>query len=354
MPSNWMSWLTRDSSRKSLARELLEIGVLYVLFVAVVLLQNEIPLRWVLFSVFLLGAAAWESGRELLRIALLAAVIVFGIIRPFVVQAFYIPSRSMENTLLVNDHIFVNKFIYWLVAPQRWDIIVFEYPNNPRKDYIKRLVGLPGDTVAIRDHRVYINGRGVSRQYLDSETQLRFAQTPIGSGGGGSGRVLRFDAGGLRLNQDVTLPEEGARQPLKVRVTVSEIYREAGSHRVKEVVYNGYDQQPSLSREFGPLHVPRAGERIDLEGLSPPVQRYYYRLIQHHSDRRVSIRNGTIYRGGVALREFVVPEDLYFVLGDNRDKSEDSRIWGFVPESRLLGRAFFIYWPPSRVGMIGP
>lgn len=101
---------------------------------------------------------------ELLDSGLIAFILVFLLIRPFVVQAFYIPSESMVPTLMPGDRILVNKFVYRLNEPNRGDIIVFEAPPQAlkvgeRKDFVKRLIGLPGDTIRIRrDDGVYING----------------------------------------------------------------------------------------------------------------------------------------------------------------------------------------------------
>ncbi|ADH86979.1 signal peptidase I [Desulfurivibrio alkaliphilus] len=102
--------------------------------------------------------------------AIIVALLLALLIRTFVVQAFKIPSGSMEPTLLIGDHLLVNKFVYgvrnpfsgevWvsLQEPKRYDVVVFRYPRNPRQDYIKRIIGLPGETVEIRDKQVYIDG----------------------------------------------------------------------------------------------------------------------------------------------------------------------------------------------------
>jgi signal peptidase I len=115
--------------------------------------------------------------------AILIALLLALFIRTFVVQAFKIPSGSMMNTLLVGDHILVNKFIYGVKSPftgstwipfknpQRKDVIVFKYPVNPKQDYIKRVVGVPGDTIEIRDKKLYVNGELQDEEYaiyLDS------------------------------------------------------------------------------------------------------------------------------------------------------------------------------------------
>lgn len=103
--------------------------------------------------------------REILE-SLVIAVILALVIRAFVFQPFYIPSGSMEPTLQIKDHILVNKFGYRFWGPQRGDIVVFRYPLNPKKDYVKRLIGLPGERVEIKNSRVYVNGREISEEYL--------------------------------------------------------------------------------------------------------------------------------------------------------------------------------------------
>ncbi|MBA4368521.1 MAG: signal peptidase I [Desulfobacterium sp.] len=109
--------------------------------------------------------------------AILVAVVLALFIRTFVVQAFKIPSGSMKNTLLIGDHILVNKFIYGIKLPfigatlipvkdpQREDIVVFEYPDDPSKDFIKRVIGVAGDRVEIRDKKVYVNNMPLDQDF---------------------------------------------------------------------------------------------------------------------------------------------------------------------------------------------
>lgn len=109
--------------------------------------------------------------------ALLAALIIALIIRTFIVQTFYIPSESMVNTLLVGDRLVGNKFVYGVKipfthtflyrgdGPARGDIIIFEYPEDPSIDFIKRVVGIPGDTIEIRDKQLFRNGEAVKEPY---------------------------------------------------------------------------------------------------------------------------------------------------------------------------------------------
>jgi signal peptidase I len=122
-----------------------------------------------------------NSSKSLLREyaeAIIIAILLALVIRAFVVQAFKIPSGSMKNTLLVGDHILVNKFVYGIKLPilnkellhfrdpERKDIVVFRYPVDPSKDFIKRVIGLPGDTVRIQDKKVYVNDQLLVEPYV--------------------------------------------------------------------------------------------------------------------------------------------------------------------------------------------
>jgi signal peptidase I len=131
--------------------------------------------------------------------AIIVAVILALFIRTFVVQAFKIPSGSMKDTLLIGDHILVNKFIYGIKVPvvkktiipvndpQRGDIIVFEFPEDPSKDFIKRVIGIPGDTIEIRNKKLLVNGAQVKNNHgvykdpitYDARTQPRDNLGPI-------------------------------------------------------------------------------------------------------------------------------------------------------------------------------
>jgi signal peptidase I len=171
--------------------------------------------------------------------AFAVAIILALIIRTFVVQAFKIPSGSMEDTLLVGDHILVNKFIYGeripytdirfftFNRPQRGDVVVFIYPEDESKDFIKRVVGIEGDTIEVKDKNLYVNDQLQNEPYA--------------------------------------------------------------VHKDNAVI---------------PAHV---------------TKRDYFGPQQ-------------------------VPKDMLFVMGDNRDRSADSRFWGFVPMSKVKGKAFLIYW----------
>jgi signal peptidase I len=210
-------------------------------------------------------------------------LIVFAL-RSFVVEPFKIPSGSMIPTLLVGDFILVNKWTYGIRLPlvnekiievnqpQRGDVMVFRYPEDPSFDYIKRVVGLPGDTVAYINKRLTINGEPVA-----------------------------MEPDGEFLHPD--------------RLYYSPRYIEhlgSGTHNV-------------LIEKNAPAYVAQ-------------VLDFPYR------------QNCTYTTAGVTC---TVPEGHYFVLGDNRDASSDSRVWGFVPDRNIVGKAFFIWFNFSDFKRIG-
>jgi signal peptidase I len=174
--------------------------------------------------------------------SIVIAVILALFVRTWVVQAFKIPTGSMENNLLIGDHLLVNKFVFGPTAVtgertllpirdiRRGDVVVFKYPDEPDRDFIKRVIGLPGETIEMRSKRIYINGQPLDEPYVHFLLPVGEAQ-----------EVISTD---LRENYPQTL----------------------------------------------------------------------------------------------------VPEGYYFVMGDNRDNSQDSRYWGFLPRHYVKGRALMIYW----------
>jgi signal peptidase I len=205
-------------------------------------------------------------------------------LRSFLFEPFRIPSGSMIPTLKIGDLILVNKYQYgirlpvWnrtlieLGHPRRGDVIVFRYPHQPSQDYIKRVVGLPGDIVDVHDRRLTING-------------VLVAMKPV---------EAYFDPGRVQTY----------RQFVETLGTVD--------HRVMFNEGEGTEAHPALQ----------------------------------HTNRDACVYSA----GGVTC---TVPPESYFVMGDNRDNSEDSRFWGFVPDRNVVGRAFFIWMNFGNVRRIG-
>lgn len=215
-------------------------------------------------------------------------ILVVFCIRSFLIEPFKIPSGSMIPTLQVGDFILVNKFTYGvrlpvinrkivqLSNPQRGDVMVFRYPENPSLDYIKRVVGLPGDLVEYRHKQLWINGVEQTQQadgdYNYVETGLNFVHT-------------------------------------EKRIET------LGEHKHALLVN---PQMPTV----------RLGSVAEFSG----------RENCSYDDDLVSCK---------------VPEGEYFMMGDNRDNSRDSRYWGFVPDSQIVGKAFFIWMNFSDLKRIG-
>ncbi len=177
--------------------------------------------------------------------SIVIAVILALFIRTFVVQAFKIPTGSMENNLLIGDHLLVNKFVFGpttsrlerallpVADVKRGDVIVFKYPEEPERDFIKRVIGLPGETLEVRDKKVFVNGTALDEPYA-------------------------------HYLQPVASPSE---------------FHEVTSFDVRD--------------RYGPV---------------------------------------------------TVPPNQFFMMGDNRDNSQDSRYWGFLPRENIKGKSLVIYW----------
>ncbi len=219
----------------------------------------------------------WTAG-------LFPVILAVFVLRSFLFEPFKIPSGSMIPTLLVGDLILVNKFTYGLrlpvantkitegTAPKRGDVMVFRYPPKPSLDYIKRVVGVPGDEVAYLNKRLTINGQPVSKEplpdYFD-EDSMRYS------------RQFREVLGGT-------------------------------THRL-------------LNDEDRPAFIPGAEDFPFKENCRYSVE-------------------------GVVCK---VPPGHYFMMGDNRDNSLDSRYWGFVPDRNIVGKAFFVWMNFGDLGRIG-
>lgn len=258
----------------------------------------------ILFVLLVVTGAIWLLDRFLLRgqraqtdkqpwwveysISFFPVILAVFLLRSFVVEPFKIPSGSMIPTLHVGDFILVNRYTYGLRLPiinkkiveinqpQRGDVMVFHFPNDPSVDYIKRVIGLPGDEIIYRDKRLWVNGKlqAVERDgdYNYVESGLNFVHT--------------------------------------------ERYRETLDGREHSILIN-------------PERI-----QIHLNG----VERFPQYEQCRYSEREMRC---------------TVPAGNYFMMGDNRDNSRDSRYWGFVPDELVVGKAFFIWMNFDELKRVG-
>ncbi len=244
------------------------------------------------------------------------AFLVGIIIKGFFFEAFRIPTGSMEDTLLPGDFLVVNKAAYSLdtpanipltgmsiphftliswSAPLRDDIIVFEFPGNKDEllplqpaNYIKRVAGIPGDTIELRNKVLYVNNK----------------ETPF---------------------------------PELVKISKTSSFRWGEAEKNLYPGNNGWN-----SDFYGPLVVPYKGQTIQVNPRN--INDWKTIIDREYGKRAVSVEGTVINIDGIPSRRYTFQKNYYFVLGDNRDDSMDSRFWGFVPEDRIIGRAEFIYW----------
>jgi signal peptidase I len=279
------------------------------------LTPNEESLNKKISSEEAVKDSPYKNTFETIKILLIAFSIAL-FIKTFFVEAYCIPSGSMEKTLLTGDFVLVNKLIYGastprnvpftnislpsfnfpaLRDPRRMDIIVFDFPGeknelNPPEPvrYVKRCIALPGDTLQIKNKVIYINGKK-----LKNPDQVQFTNS----------------------------------QPLSPDFINSDIYPK-GEKWNKD--------------NYGPLIIPRKGDVIK---LTPGNIIQWRTFIDREFGKKVVYVNGSdIMIDGKQTDSYLVSKDYYFMMGDNRDESSDSRFWGFVSRDKIIGEAFLIYW----------
>jgi signal peptidase I len=335
-----------------------------------------ISVKWVLVSVavLLLVRQALHRGRkrypdllvfrEFLDAGLVAIVIVFLMIRPFLFQAYFIPSESMNPTLTQSDRVLVNKFIYRFGRPQRGDVIVFRPPEGrvpEQKDYIKRVIGLPGDLVEVVPKTLRVDGKTLLRFTSHAASEMMTGnydpKREIGftySLNGGSTHFEKESGQAVITNgREYDLRVAICRRSDRVRFTPNEVF---------------VNEQPVLSIVFGPVR--RTSHDLTQWGGDPSLHGDLYtvngnpRLILVRG-RKLEFDEGHVLVNGLRLTEPYVAEDPlyalpplkvpageYFVLGDNRNYSFDSHAWGTLEFRRIIGRADVLFWPFERRGLI--
>jgi|SRR5690554_4504138 len=330
-----------------------------------------------------------SSGREWAD-AIFFALVAATLIRTFNIEAYKIPSQSMEGTLLAGDFLFVSKMHYGARVPitpfafplghqtfpltnikcyldqpslpymrlpgfqkiKRGDAVVFNYPMeddrpiDKKTNYIKRCVGLPGESFSIDQGQIFINGKKI-----EQPDHLQFHHTvTINNKGINPERLKDLDIlenevyTTNRPNTFIMFLEKGQAECVKKMPGVEHIQREYYSPELGQYTINTFpgdtNQFKWTADVFGPLIIPQKGLTIPLnrENLS-----LYHRTISIYEKNDLQVKGSEIYINGQVAHEYTFKQDYYFMMGDNRHNSEDSRFWGFVPEDHVVGKAWMVW-----------
>ena len=328
--------------------------------------------------------------------AIVFAVIAATLIRWTTVEAFVVPTSSMENTVLVGDYLFVSKFHYgtrttrtplqiplthqkiweteipsylpWIKLPyyrlpgfsevKREDIVVFnippkslsdgiDYPIDLKTYYVKRCVGIPGDRLEIKEGQLIVNSqslsnpehmkfsylvstkdeinkRNLSKLGLDSEDYFFLGRSKD------NGAIYKMLLTSEQLNE------------IKVVPYITSVQADYTKSEVPENgIFPSSKSNEWTGQNYGAIVIPKKGLKISMDDLTLPLYEEIISKYEGHDD--VLIEGGKLLIDGEVVEKYTFKQDYYFMMGDNRHNSLDSRYWGFVPEDHVVGKALFIW-----------
>ena len=331
--------------------------------------------------------------------AIFFAVIAASLLRTFLIEAYTIPTSSMEKSLLVGDFLFVSKLAYGPRVPmtpvavplvhhtvpgtkkksyseiiqlpyqrmkgigkvKRNDCVVFNWPSeklgrpvDKKENYIKRCVGISGDIIEIVDGQLFVNQKK-HNEPAEMKKQFFYQIKTKGSGLNLKTLYKKYDVTegsyyGRNKNEYVLTLTDTTRFILSKYKNVVDIKRKIDKAEKYEYIFGNSKERPWSSDNYGPISVPQKGDKIN---LTPENIKLYEDIISNYENNLLEIRNDIIYINNKEVTEYEFKQNYYWMMGDNRHNSADSRFWGFVPEDHIVGKALFIWmsWDKNAKGI---
>lgn len=291
-----------------------------------------------------LSPSVWPSFKRLLLIAL-SAITAASVFKLFFIQFYIVPTPSMEPTIPVGNGIFISKIQYGprindYILPgyskiKRNDIVVFVSPINNNEFLIKKCIGLPGEVIRIKHNKVFINDMQIQEHnhaylsyFIKAKNHLIFntlkqRYLPLIKQSSDPYLVLTLnetEASNLKRNIGIEMM-----RPMEITV---------GDYQIFPMDLNrGWNRD-----NFGPILIPQRGIKVHLDANNIML---YKKIIEESEDNTVSIKDQQIYINGKLVNSFEFKKDYFFMMGDNRHNSNDSRYWGFVAEDKVIGKAIY-------------